>query len=78
MLDLVEGGCVVSTGGGLLIRYQFFDLASPVDYDGLQALNLVLFLGGCLDVMEVLVRDVQLSAADALVAGLSQSAHELV
>jgi hypothetical protein len=79
VLDLVEGGEVVTTLLTFLVGHQLLDLACPVDHDGFKTLDLVLFTGSCLNIVKLFSnRDVELSLASALVTGFSESAHELM
>jgi hypothetical protein len=51
VLDLVEGGEVVTALLTFLVGHQLLDLACPVDHDGFKTLNLVLFTGSCLNIV---------------------------
>lgn len=78
VLDFVKGRGVVATSLRVLVRDELLDLTGPVDNDSFETLDLVFLLGSSLNVMKVLIRDVQLSAANSLMAGLGEVAHESV
>ena len=79
VLDFVERARVVMAClRAVLVRDQLLDLARPVDDDRLETLEQVLVFLGCVDVAEVLIRDVQVLHALGNVAGLSDHGHEVV
>lgn len=58
--------------------YELLDLASPADDGGLQSLDEVTVLGVGMGVVQVLLRDVEVSLTTSLVGVLVQESHELV
>ena len=62
--------------GGVLVRDKLLDLASPVDDDGLEALDKVLVFNSGVDVVEVLVGDVEVGHTLLVVAVLGDYSHK--
>jgi hypothetical protein len=77
VVNLIQGGAVVITRLRLLICYEIFYLARPVDHNCLQSLDLVFLSGTCFDIVKFLCDgDVKLCSANSLMGSFGYSAHE--
>lgn len=78
MLELVQRRCVLLAGLSVVVRNDLFDLARPVNDSRLKSLEQVLVSDCRINVRNVFLRDVELSAAFAGRALFRQGSHKLV
>lgn len=78
VLDLIKGRIAFTGVLGVLVANQLLNLARPVDYSRLEALDQVLVFASGVAVGHLLLRDVEVGSALGEVGLLGDGGHELV
>ena len=79
VLDFIKRARVVMARlRGVLVGDKLLDLTCPEDDDRLKALEQVLVLDSCVDIVQVFIRDVQVLHTLGNIARLSDDSHEVV